>query len=149
MSPVGSYESLMAAIQGGAGSVYFGVGNLNMRSRSTQNFNVEDLKKIAGICTSHGVRSYLTLNTIIYDAEIEEMRRLVDASVEAGISAIIASDPAVLLYAQASGAEIHISTQCNVTNVEAVKWYSRFADVMVLSRELNLGQIKHIAQEIE
>ena len=149
MSPVGSYESLMAAIQGGAGSVYFGVGNLNMRSRSTQNFSVEDLKNIAGICSSHGVRSYLTLNTIIYDAEIEEMRRLVDASVEAGISAIIASDPAVLLYAQASGAEIHISTQCNVTNVEAVKWYSRFADVMVLSRELNLSQIKHIAQEIE
>ncbi len=149
MSPVGSYESLMAAIQGGAGSVYFGVGNLNMRSRSTQNFSVEDLKKIVGICSSHGVRSYLTINTIIYDAEIEEMRRLVDASVEAGISAIIASDPAVLLYAQALGAEIHISTQCNITNVEAVKWYSRFADVMVLSRELNLGQIKHIAQEIE
>jgi len=149
MSPVGSYESLMAAIQGGAGSVYFGVGNLNMRSRSTQNFSVEDLKNIAGICSSHGVRSYLTLNTIIYDAEIEEMRRLIDASVEAGISAIIASDPAVLLYAQASGAEIHISTQCNVTNMEAVKWYSRFADVMVLSRELNLSQIKHIAQEIE
>lgn len=149
MSPVGSYESLMAAIQGGAGSVYFGVGSLNMRSRSTQNFDVQDLKNIASICTSHGIRSYLTLNTIIYDQELDEMRRLVDAAKEAGISAIIASDPSVLLYAQAAGTEIHISTQCNVTNIEAVKWYSRFADVMVLSRELNLSQIKHISREIE
>lgn len=102
MSPVGSYESLMAAIQGGAGSVYFGVGSLNMRSRSTQNFDVQDLKNIASICTSHGIRSYLTLNTIIYDQELDEMRRLVDAAKEAGISAIIASDPSVLLYAQAA-----------------------------------------------
>lgn len=149
MSPVGSYESLMAAIQGGAGSVYFGVGSLNMRSRSTQNFDVQDLKNIASICTSHSIRSYLTLNTIIYDQELDEMRRLVDAAKEAGISAIIASDPSVLFYAQAAGTEIHISTQCNITNVEAVKWYSRFADVMVLSRELNLSQIKHITREIE
>lgn len=149
MSPVGSYETLMAAIQGGAGSVYFGVGNLNMRSRSTQNFTLDDLKQIVSICEGKGVRSYLTLNTIIYDSELDEMRRLVDAAREAGVSAIIASDPAVLHYARSVGAEIHISTQCNVTNVEAVKWYAQFADVMVLSRELNLGQIKHISQEIQ
>ncbi len=149
MSPVGSYESLMAAIQGGASSVYFGVGNLNMRSRSTQNFSIEDLKTISGICSSHNVRSYLTLNTIIYDTELDEMRRLVDAAIEAKVSAVIASDPSVLSYAQRAGAEIHISTQLNITNVESVKWYSHYADVMVLSRELNLDQIKHISQEIE
>ncbi|MGC8865041.1 MAG: peptidase U32 family protein [Bacteroidales bacterium] len=148
MSPVGSYETLMAAIQGGAGSVYFGVGNLNMRSRSTQNFTLDDLKQIVNVCEDKGIRSYLTLNTIIYDTEQDEMRRLVDAAREAGVSAIIASDPAVLLYARSIGAEIHISTQCNVTNVEAVKWYAQFADVMVLSRELNLKQVKHISEEI-
>ncbi len=149
MSPVGSYESLMAAIQGGADSVYFGVGKLNMRSRSANNFDLEDLEKIADIAHQHGLRTYLTVNTIIYNQEIEEMHRVVDAAQRAGISAIIASDMAVINYANSIGMEIHISTQCNISNVEAVRYYARFADVMVTARELPLRQVAEIVQYIK
>ena len=149
MSPVGSYESLMAAIQGGADSVYFGVGKLNMRSRSANNFDLEDLEKIADIAHQHGLRTYLTVNTIIYNQEIEEMHRVVDAAQRAGISAIIASDMAVISYANSIGMEIHISTQCNISNVEAVRYYARFADVMVTARELPLRQVAEIVQYIK
>ena len=149
MSPVGSYESLMAAIQGGAGSVYFGVGKLNMRARSSVNFTLGDVSKIARICRQYKVKSYLTLNTIVYDEEIEEMKAIVDAAKEHKITAIIASDLAVLGYARQQGVEIHISTQCNITNIEAVKFYSRFADVMVTARELTLDQVAAITRQIE
>ncbi len=148
MSPVGSYESLMAAIQGGADSVYFGVGKLNMRSRSANNFTLDDLVKIASIARNHGVRTYLTVNTIIYNEELEEMRLTVRTAKEAGISAIIASDMAVIAYANSIGMEIHISTQCNISNVEAVRYYSKFADVMVTARELPLRQVAEITQFI-
>lgn len=148
MSPVGSYESLMAAIQAGADSIYFGVGNLNMRSRSAANFDLDDLAKIADIATSHGVRSYLTVNTIIYNEEIEEMHQLVDAASKAGISAIIASDLAVITYCRQVGMELHISTQCNISNVEAVRFYAQFADVIVTARELPLRQVAEITQFI-
>lgn len=148
MSPVGSFESLMAAIQGGAGSVYFGVGKLNMRSRSSMNFSPADLQEIVSICNRHGMKSYLTLNTVIYDDELDEMRHYIDVAAREGVTAIIASDPAVLHYARSCQMEVHISTQCNISNIEAVKWYARFADVMVLARELSLAQIKHIVDEI-
>lgn len=149
MSPVGSYESLMAAIQGGADSVYFGVGNLNMRSRSANNFGLDDLQKIAEIAHSHGLRTYLTVNTIIYNQEIEEMHQIVAAAKAAGISAIIASDMAVISYANSIGMKIHISTQCNISNVEAVRYYAQFADVMVTARELPLRQVAEITQYIK
>ncbi len=148
MAPVGSYESLQAAIQGGANAIYFGVGNLNMRSRSAANFNLEDLAKIADIARQHGVRSYLTLNTIIYNNEIEEMHAMVQAAKEAGISAIIASDLAVITYAHRQGVEGHISTQCNISNIEAVRFYAQFADVIVTARELPLSQVAEITQYI-
>ncbi len=148
MSPVGSYESLMAAIQAGADSVYFGVGSLNMRSRSANNFNLDDLAKIASIAHEHGVRTYLTVNTIIYNQEIEEMHQLVQVAKAAGISAIIASDMAVISYANSIGMEIHISTQCNISNVEAVRYYAQFADVMVTARELPLRQVAEITDYI-
>lgn len=148
MSPVGSFESLMAAIQGGAGSVYFGVGKLNMRSRSSVNFTLDDLEKITRICRQFNVKSYLTLNTVIYDNEIEEVQRTVDAAKKYGVSAIIASDLAVLEYAKEKGVEIHISTQCNITNISAVKFYSRYGDVMVTARELNLDQVAAITKQI-
>ena len=149
MAPVGSYESLMAAIQAGADSVYFGVGNLNMRSRSANNFDLEDLVKIATIAREHGVKTYLTVNTIIYNDEIEEMHQIVRTAKEAGISAIIASDMAVIRYANSIGMEIHISTQCNISNYEAVEYYSKFADVMVTARELSLRQVAEITQYIK
>lgn len=149
MSPVGSYESLMAAIQAGADSVYFGVGKLNMRSRSANNFDLSDLVKIATIAREHGVRTYLTVNTVIYNDEIEEMHEIVRTAKEAGISAIIASDMAVISYANSIGMEIHISTQCSISNVEAVKYYSKFADVMVTARELSLKQVAEITQYIK
>ena len=149
MSPVGSYESLMAAIQGGADSVYFGVGKLNMRSRSANNFTLEDLVKIASIARENGVRTYLTVNTIIYNEEIEEMKLTVRTAKEAGISAIIASDMAVISYANSIGMEIHISTQCNISNVEAVRYYAQFADVMVTARELPLSQVAEITRFIK
>lgn len=149
MSPVGSYESLMAAIQGGANSVYFGIGKLNMRSKSSKNFGIEDLIEIARICKEHEIRSYITLNTVVYDAELEEMKKIVDAAKEHGITAIIASDQSVIHYAFSKGMEIHMSTQTNITNIEAVKFYSMFADVMVTARELNLDQVKAITDAIE
>ena len=138
MSPVGSWESLQAALQGGANAVYFGVGKLNMRSRSAANFTVEDLPRIVQTCRSAGVRTYLTVNTIIYNSEIEEMHRLLEAAKAAGVSAIIASDMAVITYANSIGVEVHISTQCNVSNTEAVRYYAQFADVIVTARELPL-----------
>jgi len=148
MSPVGSYESLMAAIQGGAESVYFGVGKLNMRSRSSVNFTLGDLAEISSICRQHQVRSYLTLNTVIYDDEIAEVEHIIDAALEHGITAVIASDLAVLEYARQRGIEIHISTQCNITNIAAVKFYARYADVMVTARELSLEQVAGITRQI-
>ena len=149
MAPVGSYEALSAAIQAGAGSVYFGIGKLNMRSRSAKNFNLDDLKQIAEICNANGVKSYVTINTVIFDAEIEEMHQLVDAVKANGISAIIASDQSVIQYARQIGVEVHMSTQTNITNIEAVKYYSQFADVMVTARELNVNQVKRITEQIE
>jgi len=149
MSPVGSMESLMAAIQGGAGSVYFGIGKLNMRSRSSKNFTIDDLKEITSICEEHGIRSYITLNTVIYDEEMEEMKEVVDAAKECGVSAIIASDQSVIAYACSAGMEIHMSTQTNITNLEAVKFYASFADVMVTARELSLDKVKAITDGIK
>ncbi len=149
MSPVGSMESLMAAIQGGAGSVYFGIGKLNMRSRSSKNFTIDDLREITSICRKHGVRSYITLNTVIYDEELEEMKAIVNAARESGVSAIIASDQSVIAYARQAGMEVHMSTQTNITNLEAVKFYAHFADVMVTARELSLDKVKAITEGIE
>lgn len=149
MSPVGSYESLMAAIQGGADSVYFGVGELNMRSRSASNFTIEDLKNIVSIAKEHNLRTYLTLNTIIYNEELDYMKEVVDAAKESGLSAIIASDLSVISYARSKGVEIHLSTQCNITNTEAVKFFSQYADVIVTARELSLDKVKQITQYIE
>lgn len=149
MSPVGSFDSLTAAIQGGANSVYFGVGKLNMRSRSSQNFSLDDLRQIVSICQEAGVKTYLTLNTIIYDSELEEMRHTVRAAREAGISAIIASDLSVIGYARSQGVEVHLSTQTNVTNLEAVRFFARFADVVVTARELSLQQVSAIVKGIQ
>ena len=149
MSPVGSYESLMAAVQGGANAVYFGVGKLNMRARSSVNFSLHDLETITGICREHSLRSYLTLNTVVFDEELDEIQRIVDAAKEHGVSAIIASDFAVLEYARSIGMEVHISTQCNITNLAAVKFFSRYADVMVTARELSLDQVASIIKKIE
>lgn len=149
MAPAGSWESLSAAIQAGADSVYFGVEHLNMRSRSSNNFTLDDLRKIASICAEHGVKSYLTLNTVIYDSDLSDMRAIVDAAKEAGISAIIAADVAVMMYAVSQGVEVHLSTQLNIANVEALRFYAQFADVVVLARELNLTQVAAIHQTIQ
>lgn len=149
MAPVGSYEALSAAIQAGAGSVYFGIGRLNMRSKSTKNFTLDDLHIISEICHEHNVKSYVTVNTVVFDEEMDEMHALLDAVKANDISAIIASDQSVIQYARKIGIEVHISTQCNITNLEAVKYYSQFADVMVTARELNINQVKHITEEIE
>ncbi len=149
MAPVGSYESLMAAIQGGANSVYFGIEQLNMRARSSNNFGIDDLKKIVGIAQSHNISTYLTVNTIIYDEEIDLMHKVIDAAKENRVTAIIASDLAAIEYANRIGVEVHISTQCNISNIEAVRFFSRYADVMVLARELNLTQVKAIHETIE
>ncbi len=149
MSPVGSYESLMAAIQAGAGSVYFGVGNMNMRSRSAANFTNEDLQKITDICKEHQVRSYLTVNTIIYNNEVNEVHQLIDLAKQCEVSAIIAFDWAVIQYCRKVGMEVHISTQCNITNIEAVRFYAQFADVMVLAREVTLAQAADICKSIK
>ncbi len=148
MSPVGSWESLQAAIQGGADAVYFGVGKLNMRSRSAANFTVDDLPRIVSLAQRSHIRTYLTVNTIIYNDEIEEMHSLLLSARDAGISAIIASDMAVITYANSIGLEVHISTQCNVSNIEAVRYYARFADVIVTARELPLRQVAEITQFI-
>ena len=149
MAPAGSFESLRAAIQGGANSVYFGVGHLNMRSHSANNFTIESLPEIVAICNEACVKSYLTLNIVIYDEDIAAMRETIDAAVSAGVSAIIASDMAVILYAREKGMEIHISTQLNVSNTESLKYHAKFADVIVLARELNLNQIREIKETID
>lgn len=148
MSPVGSFESLQAAFQGGAGSVYFGVGRLNMRARSSKNFTMDDLREITGACRDHGVKSYITLNTVIFDSEMEEMKRVVNAALENNVSAVIASDPSVIRYAHEAGMEVHMSTQANITNTEAVRYWSQYADVMVLARELTLDQVTDINRQI-
>ena len=149
MAPVGSYEALSAAIQAGAGSVYFGIGRLNMRSKSTKNFTLDDLHNIATICNEHNVKSYVTVNTVVFDEELDEMRQLIDAVKTNGISAIIASDQSVIQYARQIGVEVHMSTQCNITNIEAIKYYSQFADVMVTAREVSVNQVKNITRKIE
>ena len=149
MAPVGSRESLVAAIQAGADSIYFGVEQLNMRSHSANHFTIDDLREIAATCTENGMKSYLTVNTIIYDEDPEMMRRIIDAAAEAGISAVIASDVAVMNYCRERGVEVHLSTQLNISNVEALKFYAQFADVVVLARELNMEQVAHIHEEIE
>ncbi|MCR4827518.1 MAG: U32 family peptidase [Bacteroidales bacterium] len=149
MSPAGSYDSLMAAIQAGAGSVYFGVGVLNMRARSAANFTLDDLRHITDICHEHHVNTYLTVNTIVYNDEIEQAHKLLDAAKACRVTAIIASDMAVIQYARQIGLEIHLSTQCNVTNVEAVRYYAQFADVVVLGRECTLSQIADICRAVE
>lgn len=149
MAPVGSYESLMAAINAGANSVYFGVEQLNMRSKSSNNFTIEDLHNISSICAENGIKSYLTLNTVMYDHDIQVMRKVVDAAKESAVSAVIASDMAAITYAREKGVEVHISTQLNVSNYEALKFYAQFADVVVLARELNMTQVKNIYKQIE
>lgn len=148
MAPVGSYDSLAAAIQGGADSIYFGIEGLNMRAKSSNNFTTEDLKNIAKICREHRMKSYLTVNTIIYDNDISLMHQIVDAAKEACVSAIIASDVAVMMYARSIGVEVHLSTQLNITNTEALKFYGQFADVVVLARELTLDQVAGIYKDI-
>ncbi|MGQ9846144.1 MAG: peptidase U32 family protein [Bacteroidales bacterium] len=149
MSPVGSYETLMAAIQGKAQSVYFGVGKLNMRAASTLNFTEDDLESIIDICNKHHVKAYLAVNTVIYDHELNEMRRLIDKAKQTGVHAIIASDLAAIQYAKSVGMEIHASTQLNISNIEAVKFFSEYCDVIVLARELSLEQTAYICQQIE
>lgn len=148
MAPVGSYESLSAAIDAGADSIYFGVGQLNMRSRSSANFTFEDLERIVTTAHSHGVKAYLTVNTVIYDDEIELMHSLVDAAAKHGVDAVIVSDQSAILYARSRGLEVHVSTQLNVSNVETLRFYSQWADVAVLARELSLPQITYIAEAI-
>ena len=149
MAPVGSYESLAAAIQGGADSIYFGIEGLNMRARSANNFTIDDLHEIARICRENGLKSYLTVNTIIYDNDTELLHRIIDAACDAGLSAIIAGDVAAMSYARSVGVEVHLSTQLNISNTEALKFYAQFADVVVLARELNLDQVAHNHREIE
>ena len=148
MAPVGSYESLMAAIQGGADAIYFGIEGLNMRAKSSNNFTIDDLHKIAHCCHENGLKSYLTVNTVVFDNDLELMRNIVNAAKEAEISAIIASDMATILYARSIDVEVRISTQVNVSNSEAVRFYSQFADVMVLAREVDLEQVHKIHQTI-
>lgn len=149
MAPVGSYEMLTAAIQGGADSIYFGVEQLNMRARSSNNFTLTDLKNIANICKENNIRSYLTINTVIYDDEVELMQSIVRAAIENNITAVIASDLSVIQYAHSVGMEVHISTQCNISNFEAVKFFSQYADVMVTARELPLKKVAEIISKIE
>ena len=149
MAPVGSRESLMAAIQAGADSVYFGIGQLNMRAHSANAFTIADLRHIASDCQSHGIKTYLTVNTIIYDEDIETMHTIVDAAHEAGITAVIACDVAVMNYCRSIGQEVHLSTQLNISNVEALRFYAQFADVVVLARELHLDQVAEIYRQIE
>ncbi|MFR9166573.1 MAG: peptidase U32 family protein [Dysgonomonas sp.] len=148
MSPVGSYDSLAAAIQGGADSIYFGIEGLNMRAKSSNNFTVDDLRNIAQICRENNMKSYLTVNTIIYDNDISLMHKIVNAAKEANLSAVIASDVSVMMYARSIGVEVHLSTQLNITNTEALKFYAQFADVVVLARELNLDQVASIYNDI-
>lgn len=148
MAPVGSYESLMAAIQGGADSVYFGIEKMNMRAHSSNNFTVDDLEKIVGICNEKGIKSYLTVNTVVYDKELDLMRTIIDAAKRNKVTAIIASDISVINYARKIGVEVHISTQLNVSNIESLRFFSQFADVVVLARELSLDQVAEISKAI-
>ena len=148
MAPVGSRESLAAAVNAGAGSIYFGIGQLNMRAHSANTFTIDDLKEIATTCNEHGIKSYLTVNTIIYDGDIDTMHTIIDAAKGAGISAVIASDVAVMQYCNKVGQEVHLSTQLNISNIEALKFYSQFADVVVLARELNMDQVEKIHNAI-
>ncbi len=148
MAPAGCWESLSAAINAGADSVYFGIEKLNMRSRSSNNFTTEDLHKIVALCKSHNVKTYLTINTIIYGEDLPLMREIVDNAKEAGVSAIIASDVAVMQYAVSKGVKVHLSTQLNISNVEALKFYAQFAEVVVLARELNMTQVAEIYKQI-
>ena len=147
MAPVGSRESLQAAIQAGAGSVYFGIGRLNMRAHSANTFTVDDLRDIAATCAGHGIKTYLTVNTVIYDDDMADMHEIVDAALEAGISAVIASDMAVITYCRKVGMEVHLSTQLNISNIEALTFYAQFADVAVLARELNMDQVAKIHEQ--
>lgn len=148
MAPAGSFESLMAAVKAGANSVYFGVEQLNMRTKSTHNFTLDDLPEIARVCQENGLKSYLTLNTIVYDHDITLMKRIIDATKDSGITAVIASDLAVMNYARKSGVTVHISTQANITNIDTVEFYADYADVMVMARELSLMQVEAINREI-
>ncbi len=149
MAPVGSRESLQAALQAGADSIYFGIEKLNMRAHSASTFTVDDLREIAATCGERGVKTYLTVNTIIYDDDIELMHQIIDAAREAGISAVIASDVAVMTYCREVGQEVHLSTQLNISNIEALKFYAQFADVVVLARELNMEQVARIHEQAE
>lgn len=149
MAPVGSRESLQAALQAGADSIYFGIEKLNMRAHSASTFTIDDLREIAATCGERGVKTYLTVNTIIYDDDIKLMHQIIDAAKEAGISAVIASDVAVMTYCQKVGQEVHLSTQLNISNIEALKFYSQFADVVVLARELNMEQVAKIHEQAE
>jgi U32 family peptidase len=149
MAPAGSWESLMAAIQGGADSVYFGVGHLNMRAGSSGNFSVFDLEKISAVCRENNIKSYLTLNVVVYDQEVKQMNELIAAAKDNGISALIASDLSAITGAFSAGLEVHLSTQLNISNTDALKFYSRWADVAVLARELNLDQVREICNNIE
>lgn len=149
MAPVGSHDSLAAALKAGADSVYFGIEKLNMRAHSASAFTIDDLREIAATCNAQGVKTYLTVNTIIYGEDIPLMHEIVDAAKEAGISAVIASDVAVMTYCNRIGQEVHLSTQLNISNIEALKFYAQFADVVVLARELNLDQVADIYQQIE
>ena len=149
MAPVGSRESLAAAIKAGADSIYFGIENLNMRAHSASTFTIDDLKEMAQTCAAHGIKSYLTVNTIIYGEDLPLMRTIIDAAKEADISAVIASDVAVMMYCRQIGQEVHLSTQLNISNIEALKFYAQFADVVVLARELNMTQVADIHRQIE
>jgi len=149
MAPVGSRESLAAAIQAGAGSIYFGIGQLNMRSHSANHFTIEDLKEIAETCNERGIKTYLTVNTVIYGEDINTMREIIDAAKAANITAVIVSDVAVMVYCRQVGMEVHLSTQLNISNIEALKFYAQFADVAVLARELNMDQVAEIYRQIK
>ncbi|MDR2935789.1 MAG: U32 family peptidase [Rikenellaceae bacterium] len=148
MAPAGSYESLTGAIQGGADSVYFGVGELNMRSASSANFTLDDLRRIVEICRKHGLKTYLTVNTVLYDDDLPAMRAILDRARAEGVDAVIAADQAAIFYARSIGLEVHLSTQLNVSNIETVAFYAGYADVMVLARELNLKQVREIYDRI-
>ena len=148
MAPVGSRESLAAAIQAGANSVYFGIGKLNMRSHSANHFTIDDLNEIAETCKAHGIQTYLTVNTVIYGEDITTMHEIIDAAKAANITAVIASDVAVMMYCRQVGVEVHLSTQLNISNIDALKFYAQFADVSVLARELNMDQVKEIHEQI-
>jgi U32 family peptidase len=148
MAPAGSWDSLIAAVQGGADSVYFGIGQLNMRAGSSNNFKIEDIDRIASICRENGLKSYLAVNVIVYDNEINEMQTIINAASVSGITAVIASDLSVINYSYSKGMEVHLSTQLNISNTEALRFYSQWADVVVLARELNLEQVKQISDSI-